>query len=1258
MKDPLQTQPTPYEILGVSPSATASEIDEAFKMGLVKRGNVQKLTGAKRTLERPLDRALLDLFLYDDAVLAKLGPDPLCDPSALDSMQRASTADAWQTQLRKTFPDPAIAHALGVLWYWSACNASEHLNQADERDDSDTPTWDALWQSAIGCWVFTITNPDFWRARSTARVVEQKDLQVAVTQRLASDLQRFMQSHRDAQHADVAARFQQLEMALTTELKTAKALLTADVRNNRGVFCAGKLMLQRMDLVEKIRFQIEAALTKSPGDETLLALRDDLSPYGDIAALISNRRPDAAIEAIEKLPPKKRKLPEVRKLEARARFERGKQFASVNNINDALDCWGKALECAQSDDEQRTIREEAESTCIHLTASMQSQQQRDEAIRIVEKGLKAVQRSEKLSLKLADLLMQRGIETINEGQKQTEKEGQPSEAIIKMIERGVADLERAAALGSKRAAEQAEVARDVLTQIKGAHVPADVIALFKEAEAAAGREDWDRAIEKLRAVLKKLGAQAPEQIRKNLATMLANRGISLANKAVQSPGPDTLERLNSALSDLREAAQLDPSSEHIRENLRGIEAAIAALEGNINKPNKKQPKPDKQRPSINIKDLIPGSILIVYILLCLYLLFKRDFQNFLLLFSFLIAFTFHDASSPSPAGCLLAGVLGIVGIVTFIGPKVVDFLTTEPTITIPAQQQALEEPTAKPNSTPERPPATADSNSTQSSITTESTVTAAATSAVEPAPSPAPPPTPAAVETTGASPAAPSNINNTVPPILISRVIPRYPKAAKSTHVEGNVVIEMTINQKGAVTNARVVKGLQKSLDKAALNAVRQWKFKPAMTNGQPVKSPYSVTIHFQPGVDFGTPIETVSPSAAAALPAPTVIPPNPIPTPVTAVAAPPGPVPAPAWLDPQILKKKPEVDQVTAALAQLDRMPLNPDSRQQLKADVDTLQQRLPSLPFEVRPAVNLLIAAALEKLGDRTAALSYYHTLTLDGDEHNQYNSTSKLRKSEMEISDPDELEELYGDVLKKAEVEGWFRTAGSWERTTTHRAAWLGLARLHKDKTPVSLFNWLRSQSVFPIPYAYLFVLIVLTLVAKIIELPVLIRVARLNLITSRLGSEIARIKQETAGDPMKMNSRIAELYKWHGVNPASGCLLIIIEIAFFIGVWLSLRAWVPQMTLDGAKFFWVADILQPNYNLLIAWIGIGLFMILITPPVAGAAAAKLVGGLFGLSIIAVIAWFFDWPAYVMIFLMLLGSLSTFINRMLMGFLKTRG
>lgn len=140
-------------------------------------------------------------------------------------------------------------------------------------------------------------------------------------------------------------------------------------------------------------------------------------------------------------------------------------------------------------------------------------------------------------------------------------------------------------------------------------------------------------------------------------------------------------------------------------------------------------------------------------------------------------------------------------------------------------------------------------------------------------------------------------------------------------------------------------------------------------------------------------------------------------------------------------------------------------------------------------------------------------------------------------------------------------------------------------------------------------------------------------------------------------MKMNSRIAELYKWHGVNPASGCLWTVIEIAFVSGVLLSLHAWAPQMALDGAKFFWVADILQPNHNLLIAWVGIGLFMIVITPQVAGAAAARLVGGLFGLSIIAAIAWFFDWPAYVMIFLVLWGLLSMWINLMLMGFLKTR-
>jgi protein TonB len=60
------------------------------------------------------------------------------------------------------------------------------------------------------------------------------------------------------------------------------------------------------------------------------------------------------------------------------------------------------------------------------------------------------------------------------------------------------------------------------------------------------------------------------------------------------------------------------------------------------------------------------------------------------------------------------------------------------------------------------------------------------------------------------------------------------------------VIVEAIIDEKGNVTNARVLKGQPMGLDKAAIDAVTRWKFKPATLQGRPVKVYYSLTVNFQ----------------------------------------------------------------------------------------------------------------------------------------------------------------------------------------------------------------------------------------------------------------------------------------------------------------------------------------------------------------------------------------------------------------------------
>ena len=82
------------------------------------------------------------------------------------------------------------------------------------------------------------------------------------------------------------------------------------------------------------------------------------------------------------------------------------------------------------------------------------------------------------------------------------------------------------------------------------------------------------------------------------------------------------------------------------------------------------------------------------------------------------------------------------------------------------------------------------------------------------------------------------------PPRLVSSVLPIYPSMARDAGIEGEVVIDTTIDETGKVTSTKVVSG-PAVLRQSALDALRQWRYAPSMLNGQPIPVQMTVTIKF-----------------------------------------------------------------------------------------------------------------------------------------------------------------------------------------------------------------------------------------------------------------------------------------------------------------------------------------------------------------------------------------------------------------------------
>jgi protein TonB len=75
-------------------------------------------------------------------------------------------------------------------------------------------------------------------------------------------------------------------------------------------------------------------------------------------------------------------------------------------------------------------------------------------------------------------------------------------------------------------------------------------------------------------------------------------------------------------------------------------------------------------------------------------------------------------------------------------------------------------------------------------------------------------------------------------------VAPLYPVVARQAHIEGVVILEAVLDDQGRVESVRVLRSIP-LLDQAAVDAVRQWRFTPALLNGQAVPVVMTVTVNF-----------------------------------------------------------------------------------------------------------------------------------------------------------------------------------------------------------------------------------------------------------------------------------------------------------------------------------------------------------------------------------------------------------------------------
>ncbi|HWZ84083.1 MAG TPA: energy transducer TonB [Terriglobales bacterium] len=80
--------------------------------------------------------------------------------------------------------------------------------------------------------------------------------------------------------------------------------------------------------------------------------------------------------------------------------------------------------------------------------------------------------------------------------------------------------------------------------------------------------------------------------------------------------------------------------------------------------------------------------------------------------------------------------------------------------------------------------------------------------------------------------------------LLIKKVQPNYPPLARQARIQGQVVLQAEISKEGAIQNLQLISG-HPMLAPAAIEAVKQWRYRPYLLNGEPVAVDTQVVVNF-----------------------------------------------------------------------------------------------------------------------------------------------------------------------------------------------------------------------------------------------------------------------------------------------------------------------------------------------------------------------------------------------------------------------------
>jgi YidC/Oxa1 family membrane protein insertase len=133
----------------------------------------------------------------------------------------------------------------------------------------------------------------------------------------------------------------------------------------------------------------------------------------------------------------------------------------------------------------------------------------------------------------------------------------------------------------------------------------------------------------------------------------------------------------------------------------------------------------------------------------------------------------------------------------------------------------------------------------------------------------------------------------------------------------------------------------------------------------------------------------------------------------------------------------------------------------------------------------------------------------------------------------------------------------------------------------KLLLKILNW-SHDSLYP---NYGLAIIILTIIVRLVTLPLTLKSMRSMKKMQMLAPEIEALKAKYGEDANEMNKKMMELYRERGVNPIGGCFPMLLQMPVFIALY---RMLMIAFELRGAPFvFWISDLSQPDRMFHLAW-----------------------------------------------------------------------